>query len=132
MLAGVGILVLLALAWTLEPDPRGFGTHTQLGLPACRTREWLGFHCPACGVTTSLVLTGRGRLVSAWDAQPLGPLVLALLLGMGAYAWILRRRGKDADLSLLTFDPRWLYLAGSVVLAAWWWTVTFTPAPAGG
>ena len=34
VVAAAGLAGLLVLARTLEPDPRGFGTHTQLGLAA--------------------------------------------------------------------------------------------------
>ncbi len=34
LVAAACLAGLLIVARTLEPDPRGFGTHTQLGLPA--------------------------------------------------------------------------------------------------
>ena len=30
------LIAVLAIARWLEPDPKGFGTHMQLGLPACQ------------------------------------------------------------------------------------------------
>ena len=35
LVAAAGLVGLLVLARKLEPDPRGFGTHTQLGLRPC-------------------------------------------------------------------------------------------------
>lgn len=61
-------LVLIAgfcLAASLEPDPRGYGTHQRLGLPECSLRQWLGIPCPSCGGTTTFALFVRGRWASA-------------------------------------------------------------------
>lgn len=61
-------LVLIAgfaLAASLEPDPRGFGTHQRLGLPECTLRQWLGIPCPSCGGTTTFALFVRGQWASA-------------------------------------------------------------------
>jgi hypothetical protein len=52
-LLGLGILVLLVVAGRLEPDPRGFGTHEQLGLTPCSFYRWTGRLCPTCGATTA-------------------------------------------------------------------------------
>ena len=35
LVAAACLAGLLVVARKLEPDPRGFGTHTQLGLPRC-------------------------------------------------------------------------------------------------
>ena len=35
LIAAAGLAGLLAVARNLEPDPRGFGTHTQLGMRSC-------------------------------------------------------------------------------------------------
>ena len=65
--------IVLALAWLalggafllgrfLEPDPRGFGTHEQLGFRACLPVELWNVPCPGCGVTTAVTLAVHGEL----------------------------------------------------------------------
>jgi hypothetical protein len=71
---------MLFLARRLEPDPRGFGTHTQLGLPQCAFLTATGRLCPTCGMTTSFAWLTRGRIERSWQANPAGCL-FALLAG---------------------------------------------------
>ncbi|BBO22910.1 MAG: DUF2752 domain-containing protein [Armatimonadetes bacterium] len=72
MWLGVTIVALF-----LSPDPRGHGTHTQLGLPPCATAAVTGRPCPGCGLTTSFASTVRGNLAGAWRSNPFGvPLYL--------------------------------------------------------
>lgn len=77
--AGAGFVVL---GLSLEPDPRGFGTHLQLGLPPCAFLSDWNLPCPTCGVTTAFTLVTHGRLLEATITQPFGALlgVIALLL----------------------------------------------------
>ncbi len=78
---------IIALSAWLTPDPRGFGTHQQLGLPPCFLREYTGVSCPHCGMTTSFSQTIRGDFDQAWSANPLGaPLFLAV---SAAIPWLL-------------------------------------------
>jgi hypothetical protein len=71
---------VLIVARQLQPDPRGFGTHTQLGLPPCVFRAWTGLPCPTCGLTTSFAYMARSQITSAFVAHPLGPLLFVLTL----------------------------------------------------
>ncbi len=66
------------VAYRLEPDPRGFGTHQKFGWPPCTIRVLFGVPCPSCGMTTSFANSTKGRLVDAARAN-LTALVLALL-----------------------------------------------------
>lgn len=75
--AAAGVLIV---ARSLQPDPRGFGTHTQLGLPPCAFHAWTGLPCPTCGLTTSFAYMARWQITSAFAAHPLGPLLFALTL----------------------------------------------------
>jgi hypothetical protein len=63
---------LLATAATLKPDPRGFGTHEQLGGGPCVVPLLTGLPCPTCGMTTSFALAVHGRPLDALAAQPAG------------------------------------------------------------
>lgn len=89
IVAGLTVLVLAAGGMGLaglEPDPRGFGTHQQLGFPGCTLRTLFGIPCPGCGVTTSLTLFVRGRLVESAVVQPVGFALGTVLTG--AAIWL--------------------------------------------
>jgi hypothetical protein len=93
-LVGAGLLGTLVLAGLLRPDPRGSGTHQQLGLPPCTLTVVAGIPCPACGMTTSWALVTKGRPLDALATHVTGTLlaVVALVAGMGAT--IVAVRGK--------------------------------------
>lgn len=75
--AGLGLITPLGIAAWLQPDPRGQGTHEQLGLPPCTFKVLLGLRCPSCGMTTSWAYAVRGRLVNSAMANA-GGLLLAI------------------------------------------------------
>ena len=66
------------LARSLEPDPRGFGTHRQVGLPECTFRLLFSKPCPGCGMTTSFSHFVRGEFTAAARANETA-LLLAIL-----------------------------------------------------
>lgn len=72
-----GIVSVMTIAMWLTPDPRGFGTHLQLGLPECGFRSATGMNCPHCGMTTSFALFVRGQWHRSFLVNPAG-LILAL------------------------------------------------------
>ena len=80
----------IALAVWLTPDPRGYGTHQQFGFGKCGMLITTGLPCPTCGMTTAFAYTVRGRLISAFLAQPAGFLlalaIIACAIGAG---WVL-------------------------------------------
>jgi len=79
---------VLATAAALAPAGDGFGTHRQLGLPSCEFLSRTGWPCPTCGMTTSVSLAVRGRVVRAWSSQPFGVLLTAALAALAAAgAW---------------------------------------------
>jgi len=63
----------------LHPAGGGHGTHEQMGIPPCSFLSRTGWPCPSCGVTTSLAAMAHGRPVAAWQAQPFGVMLFALL-----------------------------------------------------
>src|SRR5690348_8367312 len=79
LLLAAALLGLLGLSRGLEPDPRGYGTHTQLGLGPCAFRELTGRPCPTCGMTTAFAWLSRAELGRSWGANPAG-CVIALLV----------------------------------------------------
>jgi len=60
---------LLLLATSVHPDPRGFGTHEQLGLAPCAFRALLNLPCPTCGGTTSFAHFVRGQWRPSFQAN---------------------------------------------------------------
>lgn len=83
----IGLLVLLALAAAVRPDPRGHGTHQQFGLPPCSFQMLFGRRCPTCGMTTAWACLVRGEPLPALRAN-VGGTVLAVL-AVGGAPWLL-------------------------------------------
>jgi len=81
---------VLGLAAWLRPDPRGYGTHQQLGFGKCGLLVTTGLPCPTCGMTTAFAYTVRGRLLAAFLAQPAGMVfALATIAAAGGALWVL-------------------------------------------
>ena len=78
IVSGSILLALLATGYWLIPDPRGVGTHEQLGLPPCTIHLLWGLRCPGCGMTTSWAYYVRGQWVNSAQAN-LGGMALAML-----------------------------------------------------
>lgn len=93
-LLGGSALCAIGVARALSPDPRGFGTHIQLGLPPCAFQAWTGLPCPACGLTTCFAHMARGQLTAAAEANTFGVLLFAIVLALPPLAvWaVLRKR----------------------------------------
>lgn len=79
LLLAAGLVGLLGVARWLEPDPRGYGTHTQLGLGPCAFATLTGRPCPSCGMTTAFAWFTRGFPLRAWRASPVGCLMVGLI-----------------------------------------------------
>jgi Protein of unknown function (DUF2752) len=126
LLAGAfaGLLILVLLGLFVTPDPRGYGTHTHLWLPDCRTIEWWGVPCPGCGVTTSMCLAAHGRFLAALHAQPLGVACTLLLALAPPWAAWQHLAGRDlyAEAGRIVFRP-WLVAGGVLVVASWAWKI---------
>ena len=75
---GLCLTVGFGVAASLEPDPRGFGTHQRLGLPPCTIRTLFGIPCPGCGMTTCFANFVRGRFLQAAQANTAGVLLAAV------------------------------------------------------
>ncbi|HEV3136766.1 MAG TPA: DUF2752 domain-containing protein [Pirellulales bacterium] len=93
-LVGAGLLAMLVLAFQLRPDPRGWGTHEQLGLPRCTFLAWVGKRCPACGMTTAWANFVQGRPIAALQAHVAGTLLAVLALAASAAVLVVSVRGK--------------------------------------
>lgn len=81
------LAAMLATAWRLSPDPRGMGTHQQLGLAPCTVVQWFGIRCPSCGMTTSWTHAMHGELIQAARVNAGGTLLA--LVSMVSVPWLL-------------------------------------------
>ncbi|MEX2242841.1 MAG: DUF2752 domain-containing protein [Fimbriimonadaceae bacterium] len=70
-IAWLGITVA---ALALAPSPTLHGTHQQLGLPACPSVAFFDRPCFGCGMTTSFTALLHLDVVTAWKANPFGPI----------------------------------------------------------
>lgn len=113
-------LALLGLGRALRPDPRGWGTHEQLGFRSCYPMSHWNVPCPGCGVTTSVALVARGELGSALRAQPLGPLLVLATLGGAGWALIGHQRGRDLGDELARLRWRRVARLAALALALAW------------
>ena len=83
---------VVGLSFWLRPDPRGFGTHQQLGLPPCGFAEVAHLPCPGCGLTTSFARMAHGQVLSAFGAHLMGPPLFLLTLAVALCGpWAVRR-----------------------------------------
>lgn len=90
LLLAVWSLLLLAgfsIAFELEPDPRGYGTHQGLGLPECTFRTRFGVGCPSCGMTTSFANFTRGQLTASVQANAAGFLMAIVCAVQIPWCW---------------------------------------------
>jgi hypothetical protein len=120
LLAAAGVAALLILARKLEPDRRGYGTHTQLGLRPCAYLTVTGRLCPTCGMTTSFAWFARGRLDRSWQANPAG--CLYALLCVPAFAWLVTSAIADTPAGFQSLSRPLLGLLFALVaigLASW-------------
>lgn len=88
------LIGLVATAGRLTPDPRGYGTHEQLGLPPCAILRLTGRPCPTCGMTTSFAWFVRGELARSWRANPAGPAAAAACLALVPWLLAVAARGR--------------------------------------
>ncbi|MBN72454.1 MAG: hypothetical protein CME32_24625 [Gimesia sp.] len=93
-------LRLLLICWSLfliggfcvairiQPDPRGFGSHQQLGFAPCVIKNQFSIPCPSCGMTTSFSHFVRGQLSQSAQANTSGLILALVCLAMIPWSWI--------------------------------------------
>ncbi|MFO0644803.1 MAG: DUF2752 domain-containing protein [Polyangiales bacterium] len=92
LIAGLGSWAVLIVSAWLRPDPRGFGSHQQLGLPPCTFEAMTRVPCPGCGLTTSFANMAHGHVLRAFGAHLMGPLLFLLTVAVALAApWATRR-----------------------------------------
>lgn len=85
---------MLAVAASLTPDPKGRGTHRQLGLPPCTMLVLFGRPCPSCGMTTAWAWLVRGQLRESLQANAGGTLLAALAVAGAPWLLLSALRGR--------------------------------------
>jgi Protein of unknown function (DUF2752) len=122
VLGAIGLTAVLGVAHRLEPDPRGYGTHLQLGLSPCMFAQVTGYRCPSCGMTTSFAWFVRGRFDRAWRANPVGSLLAptcALLI-----PWLLAGAARGRPVGCRSLESPLIGLVvATVALSLLSWTI---------
>ncbi|HWL09088.1 MAG TPA: DUF2752 domain-containing protein [Planctomicrobium sp.] len=98
-LLGLTLFSGFLVAWWLTPDPRGFGTHQQFGLPPCSLELFFGIPCPGCGSTTSFALFVKGDWLRSLQANAAG---FGLALGSSIFipwSWLSSYLGRSWGIS---------------------------------
>ena len=113
------LVCFLALV-AIEPDPKGYDTHTQLGMSACNWPKVYGYPCPTCGATTAATLVVHGRLIAAFATQPFGATFALAGIALGALAgWCLLRSRSFLDVYLQLPRTAIALFAVLLLLASW-------------
>ena len=108
----------LALAGILQARRCGYGTHEELGLPACSSVVTTGYPCPTCGLTTSMAAMAHGQIGLAVQAHPFGVIafVAAAALAVGGILEVFT--GRDW-LRYLRLGPWWIAAGLGGLLIGW-------------
>jgi hypothetical protein len=121
MIGLFAIVVALPIAsrW-LMPNADGFGTHMQMGLPACYSRQHTGINCPTCGMTTASAWLSRGEIKRAWSVQP--AMIFLWLLAILVAIWSSLSLVKGRLVGFCNWDrplALWAWGMLSVALMTW-------------
>lgn len=74
--------------------PLRMGSHTSIGLGACRFKELFDIPCPSCGMTTSFAMFVRMDFINALRANWVGTLLAAICLTLIPWGILSAVRGK--------------------------------------
>lgn len=113
VVAALGLVMVLGVARWLTPDPRGYGTHTQLGLAPCPFARVTGYRCPSCGMTTSFAWFVRGRFDRSWRANPAGSLLAPACVVL--IPWLLAGAARGRPVGFRTLEPPLIVLITATV-----------------
>lgn len=129
LVLAAGLGVMLGVARCLEPDPRGFGTHGQLGLGPCSFAVLTGRPCPSCGMTTAVAHATRGRLDRSWNSNPAGALLAVCSVPL--IGWLILCSWKRRPIGFRTVEgPLLGLLLSIVVVSAAFWLMRILGGPA--
>jgi hypothetical protein len=129
LVAAFGLGGLLGLARSLEPDPRGFGTHEQLGMRSCMFLAATGRLCPTCGMTTAYAWLVRGHLDRSWNSNPAGCLLALSTVPIMAWLAAMAVANRPIGFSSLS-KPIGVLLVAAVLLSVASWSIRLIVSPA--
>lgn len=89
-----GLFGLLTVSYWLSPNPRGIGTHQQLGLPPCTFVTLFRIPCPTCGMTTSWSHLMHGNVSESWSTNPGGTCLAVVAAIAGTWSLVTSIRGR--------------------------------------
>ncbi|MBI9015986.1 MAG: DUF2752 domain-containing protein [Phycisphaerae bacterium] len=112
---------LLATAWKVNPNVKGFGTHRQLDMPSCGFLERTGYPCPTCGMTTAFSHTVRLELFQAAKVQPTGMLLALACMAIFPFCLWQGLSGRPVEKVMA-----WLNFNAVKIL--WGWAILFLAA----
>lgn len=116
LLLAAGMLVVAS--W-LPPSPRGYGTHTRLGLPPCTFHLLTGLKCPLCGMTTGICHMARGQWREAWHCHVLAPVVYCLAVLQLPFRGYRLLGGKWNPFERLSLRREFALLLAVLLLTGW-------------
>jgi len=111
---------LAGLARWLRPDPRGLGTHEQLGFRQCGFVFATGLPCPTCGMTTAFSHMAHGQPLAALEANPMGAMLAVGVYLAGAGALVSLVTGRAWTANWQRIGGMRLVIGGLGLLAASW------------
>lgn len=116
----VAATTLLAVARSLHPSERGFGTHQQLGLPPCVFLQLTGIPCPSCGLTTSFAHAAHLHWLASFTTQPFGFVAFWLTVLSIAFAfYAIYRRVTWEQMLYTLLTNRLMYALLALYLLSW-------------
>lgn len=111
---------ILGLSASLQPNPNGYGTHTQFGLGPCGFMLQTGYPCPTCGMTTAYADLVHGHALRSVLDQPMG-FVLALATAIvGVIALAAAFSGRTVWVNWYRVNPVRVVWAFVVLFVASW------------
>lgn len=126
----LGAILVVSTAASLDPDPRGLGTHEQMGLHPCGFYLSTGRPCFSCGMTTAFASMASLRPLDALAANPLGTVLFCIVAAIPL--WLLHATFTGASpLRIFYGRCRGFILPGFLILLAlsWLWKLWTAPSP---
>lgn len=122
----LSILALFGTLYVLQRINFDFGRVFN----PCGFKQRTGYPCPACGMTTSVLAFSRGRIATAFYAQPAAALVCSLLALVAFLALLVATSGVYFTVfDRFLREVRMVYLiVGLLVILTAGWAVTFARA----